>query len=44
MVPRAILEAALTGATETLFPIMGWAAGLAVVWLLIDAGRGKPRG
>lgn len=44
MVPRPVIEAMVWGCNDVLFPVMGWAAGLAVVWLVVDMHRRGPRG
>ena len=43
MVPRPVIEAMVCGLNDVLLPVMGWAAGLAVVWLVVDMYRRGPR-
>lgn len=43
MIPRAVIEAVVFGLNDVFLPVMGWAAGLAVVWLVIDVHRHGPR-
>lgn len=44
MVPRPVIEAMVCGLNDVLLPVMGWAAGLAVVWLVVDMYRRGPCG